>query len=461
MSKTHPIDELFKGQLKEYEMAPPMHLWDAIDQKRRRPKAGFWWIRKNGLLLSIGLLAIFIASVILWKNLAETKVSHLDHFPIYQENKGNTAENVVDIPEESQNLAILTPAAEQSPTEAVSPSKLSQKAENEQARPNSNDFSTNVTDATPSVTSTPSPLLPSNPEAKQLPSGEVDQSSFNPVITQKQEIIAARNAFLGFSQLPATAFSLLQAPALNDELPKWPSFSSYNGNGVTYYFEAFGSPGFASRNIQPVNETFSLLTEEWESAQQRQSALQFGLRMAAVNRKGWSLRTGFHFTQIQESFEFVHHVAEVSQIYDPSGGFVREDTIFVPSGAAINSNNQYTLLDVPVILGYQKRLQRWTLSTQAGPILNLSFQPKGTLINPNRQLVPAGSAEGQSAYRSSLGINWYAGLGLQYELQPGVHLMLEPHLRVQQSSFMESGFPVQQKFLTGGVSIGVRKQIIR
>jgi hypothetical protein len=41
MNESHPIDDLFRGRLKEYEMSPPMQLWDAIEQKRRpKPASG-------------------------------------------------------------------------------------------------------------------------------------------------------------------------------------------------------------------------------------------------------------------------------------------------------------------------------------------------------------------------------------------------------------------------------------
>lgn len=456
MNESHPIDDLFRGRLKEYEMAPPMQLWDAIEQKRRRPRTAFWWLPKKGLLLGIGLLVIAIAGLLLFRSF-DTNAPALQHFPIYLEQENTTAGQPGPDLEESQKLAILPLPSEQSDSPTAPPFLPATTNENNQIVTNSNDYSTNIQDAAPQVASTP-PLSPS--QQKPLLNSEEEKAETT-AIAQKESINNQRNHLEAFSRLASSAPAPLEANASVAEQPTWPVWTSRSGNGITYYMEAFGSPGFASRSLTPANETFSFLSQEWEAAQQQQSALQFGLRLAAVNRTGWSLRTGFHFTQIQESFNYVHHTAEIEQIYDPDGGFVREDTIFVPSGAAVSSQNEYALLDLPLILGYQKRFQRWTVSAQAGPIFNLSFQPRGTLINPNRQLVAVASPEAQSAFRSTLGINWYAGLGLQYEVQPGVHLMLEPHLRFQQRSFMEAGFPIQQKFLTGGVSVGVRKQIIR
>jgi hypothetical protein len=462
MNESHPIDDLFRGRLKEYEMSPPKQLWDAIEQKRR-PKPAFWWLRKNGLLLGIGLLVIALAGLLLFRSLS-TPTPALQHFPVYLQQENTTANLQTQDLDESQKLSILPSPSKQSGTNTATPSLPSTTDESNQLVTNSNDYSTNVQGDAPQVASTPPPSTDVSPSATQQQPA---------LLNNKQEIAEAaglppeenthytRTSMEAFSSLASSALTPLQSHDYVEEQATWPVWTAGNGNGITYYMEAFGSPGFASRSLTPANETFSFLTQEWENAQQQQSALQFGLRLAGVNRKGWSLRTGFHFTQIQESFDFVQHTAEIEQIYDPDGGFVREDTIFVPSGVSVSSQNEYALLDVPLILGYQKRFQRWTVSAQAGPIFNLSFQPKGTLINPNRQLVAIETPEARSAFRSTLGVNWYAGLGLQYEIQPGVHLMLEPHLRFQQRSFMEAGFPVQQQFLTGGVSVGVRKQIIR
>jgi hypothetical protein len=458
MNESHPIDDLFRGRLKEYEMAPPMQLWDAIEQKRRRPKPAFWWLRKNGLLLSIGLLIAAIAGLLLFRSIGPDAPG-LQHFPIYLEQDHTTADQQSPHLDESPKLAILPSRSEQSSAETASPS-LPTTNESDPHFTNSNDYSTNVQDAAPpQVASTP-PLLPSASQQKPLLINKQELADTKTDL-QREKTNDQRINIQALNSLAPSALMPLEVNAPTEESPAWPVWRAAGGNGITYYMEAFGSPGFASRSLSPADETFSFLSEEWEAAQQQQSALQFGLRLAALNRKGWSLRTGFHFTQIQESFNYVHHTAEIEQVYDPDGGFVREDTIFVPSGAAVNSQNEYALLDLPVILGYQKRFQRWTVSAQAGPIFNLSFQPKGTLINPNRQLVAVESSEARSAFRSTLGINWYAGMGLQYEIHPGVHLMLEPHLRFQQRSFMEAGFPVQQQFLTGGVSVGIRKQIIR
>ncbi len=454
MNESHPIDELFRGKLKEYEMSPPMQLWDAIDQRRRRPKPAFWWFQKNGLLLGASLFLIVIAGLFLLKK-SGAEAPSLQYFPVYLDQQATTADHQNPQLEDSQNLAILPSLNKQGSSEAVTPSLPSTTNESDVSITNSNDYSTNVLDAAPQVASTP---FPSSSEPVPLAEKELEEGNENSL---QEEVVIAERAFLpAVNVLEGIAFAALETNSFSDEQADWPVWSINRGNGITLFMEAFGSPGFASRSISPINETFSLLSEEWSTAQQEQSALQFGLRFAAVNRKGWTLRTGFHFTQIRESFDFEHHIAEIAQVYDPDGGFVREDTIFVPSGLAVNSQNEYALIDLPIILGYQKRFQRWTVSAQAGPVINLSFQPKGTLINPNRQLVAVQTPEAQTAFRSSLGINWYAGLGLQYEVQPGVHLMLEPHLRFQRRSFMEDNFPVQQKFLTGGVSVGVRKQII-
>lgn len=449
MSKSHPIDELFHDKLKGYEMSPPMHLWDAIDEKRR-PKGGFWWL-KYGLLLVLGLLLLGAVGFYLLQSGPQPE-QRVHHFPIPladTEDKGGESKLGAE-----KDLAEKK-AAQRSDRDLAQSKKTTIFDTHKTGKTTRNDVSTNI------LTSTPPPLSPQR-ETQGLTKADVapEKEQLSAIAPAKERMAGAREQWSAISSLPGAEPALFPATSLKDQNPTWPVFSS-NGNGVSYFLEAFGSPGFASQNLTPASENYAFLTDEVQAAQQNQTAVVFGIRLAAVNRKGWSLRTGVHYTQIKESFRFENHFPEIELIYDPGGGEVREDTIYVPSGRILNNNKEYTILDLPLILGYQKRHQRWTFSAQAGPILNLSFQQKGTLINPNRQLISTQSPEGQSAYRRRLGLNWYGSLGVHYEIQPGVHLMLEPYLRWQNRSFTEESFPIQQKYLTGGVSLGVRKLMLR
>ncbi len=471
MNQSHPIDDLFQGKLKDYEVAPPMHLWDAIDQKRRKPKSGFWWLKKRGLFMGIGFLLLALSGFLLLMPQNQTPES-IQFFPVPLVNSEQIANLSKSNQGEENTLSILPSVTEQKENIEVNTSIINPQTqvENNQSLKN-NDFSTNILTQTPGVGSTPtlSPQSPSKLNNDQELTDVREPSKNKSLILDYKQKNTTNETSQKIARSDWTEFASISSPLNQSSLsipvretePEWltaPVFKT--GNGISYFMEAFGSPGIASRNIAPVSELFSPLSNDWEASQQNQSAFNFGIRLAMVNRKGWSLKTGIHFTQISESFQFVNHKAETAQIYDPNGGLIREDTIFVPIGSPVNNVNQFSLIDLPLILGYQKRVQKWTLSANAGPVLNLSFQPKGTLINPNRQLVDINSNEGREAFRSQLGINWYGSFGIHYELQPGTHLMLEPYLRFQSRSFMTQNFPVQQKYLTGGVSIGIRKQLL-
>ncbi len=465
MNESHPIDELFQSKLQNYELPAPMHLWGNIDRQRHKPKGLLWWLSKYWSVLTFGLITAGFLSYWLFQK-KPTVTAPLHHFPIPLADQRMTADQTTSSAEEESTLSFFPKPNQENIAEAATPSLRNSILTPDADRSDTNNaISTNILTQTPDVASTPPLSSPNSPGDQKSKTAVSEQDITAPMQEYRSGAESSRAAEKRVSLATAR---LLQTPLpgflaekeSSFETPEWPIVASYNGNGIVYFVEAYGSPGFANRSVNPISNNFSFLADEIEAAQLDQSSLAFGLRLAAVNRKGWTLRTGFHFTQINESFEFVNHVPRVQQIYDPQGGELVEETIYVPSGAPVNSNIQYSLLDVPVLLGYQKRHQRWTFSAQAGPIFNLSFNQEGTLINANRQLVSLATLEAQSAFRPQLGINWYGGLGIQYEIHPGIHLMVEPHLRWQQRSFTTTYFPVQQKFMTGGVSFGVRRLIL-
>ena len=66
MSEGNPIDAIFRDQLHDHSMEPPMHLWGALEARRaaqvkqeNRRKLGFW-------LLSATLLLCIGGAVLIW-----------------------------------------------------------------------------------------------------------------------------------------------------------------------------------------------------------------------------------------------------------------------------------------------------------------------------------------------------------------------------------------------------------
>lgn len=473
MNESHHIDDLFRDKLGEFELAPPMHLFDAIDEKRRKPK-GFWFWLKNdnsGNIL-LGASALILAGLLAFFLFNKTQTVRLNSFPV--ELKDNPAIS------QQEATSAADAASEELSNEALIESNTNSLSVNENIEAETSSLQKNKAPLNPSKSSRGKSLsdkqqdlmvenklnaeLPINSissEDKDLNKQEKIEQLTNPVISDlnSEEIIdnSERSIFEAFSSLPISpAAELEQQIVTTTTLPT----SIYrSGNGINYYMEVLGGPVFASRTLNPITEDFTSIVRERNQAENSSFSSSFGLRMAFVNRKGWSLRTGIQFTQIRESFNYINRFPEVSQILDPGGGGLVLDTVFIQQGPAINQSNQYNLIDIPVIIGFEKRFKRWTFSAHGGPRFNIGLQQEGLLINENLQAVSFASEEGQQAFRNTLGISWYASLGLQFELSPGIHLLLEPNFSFGQGSITRTPYQVQQRYFNSGLAVGVRKLV--
>ena len=96
----------------------------------------------------------------------------------------------------------------------------------------------------------------------------------------------------------------------------------------------------------------------------------------------------------------------------------------------------------------------------AGAFLNLSISQRGDFLSPADGQPVSFSSNAPDAYpafKNQLGIGWYGSVGLMYKLRPGLHVLLEPHFKVFPKSISRPDYIVDQRYLTTGLTMGLRK----
>ena len=106
MSSRHPIDEIFRDKLAQLSTEPPMHLWDKIDQTRRKRRRGGIYFR---LLAGVALSAIVALGI--WAGMPTDHPS-LQHLPIpFAQNEKEQATFTKDQPASTNNSLAQTESA--------------------------------------------------------------------------------------------------------------------------------------------------------------------------------------------------------------------------------------------------------------------------------------------------------------------------------------------------------------
>ncbi len=232
------------------------------------------------------------------------------------------------------------------------------------------------------------------------------------------------------------------------------------------YADLHGGPAYAFRRLEARDAGYDDYARVRETTEQSRLSYGAGLRLSVVSDFGLALRTGLQYNQFNEQFNYSENREEritITNVYGPNGDFIRTDTIVEKSVHHLRSNNRYRTLDVPLLLGYELRRNKWTIAFNGGALINVLFSARGQFLAPDDRRPVSFSSQPRDdsyqAYKTNIGLGWYASIGLHYQLRSDLQLLVEPHLRFTSQSITRHDYPLEQRYLSSGLSIGLRKQI--
>ncbi len=432
MSHRHPIDDLFRKQLENYSVDPPMQVWQRIDESRRRTAVMAAPARLSSLWIAACTAFFLFIPQSEWtprtdSGLRETtKIAVL--FPSAQ---------TVPLPPTSHEAA-LAPETPQGADDAISGALSNAGVSTGTVR------SSMLAEATPPVT----------------PAPETDEG-----LDAVAEASPAHVRLLDAEPLPPNnSLKLLQRARSFPESSKCATFKNM---GLRFHLELSASPDMAFRELEPrVNSAesaaYSNLRDQSEHAQLNYS---FAARIAASTRFGLTLRSGVQYSQINEQLRFVTETEQrftIINIIGPGGGIVGVDTVYETIYREKALRNRYRTIDIPILAGYELPVNRWLFYAHGGALINLVFSQRGSMFLPQGEMpVDFGTLEqeGTPAFRNRLGIGWYAGAGIAYKIRHNLQITAEPHLRAFPRSITADAYPLKQQYLQGGLALGMRCQI--
>lgn len=453
MNDKHPIDDLFQRGLEQHSVPPPMHIWERIEESRNtRHKSKLILFRQKVSIVS-GAAAVLLAGV--W--LAWPFTPQLGSFPVRTlgapmasveqstlpeslvTNTVQQAGLVPDLDEIIKNLAaevMNTPDATHSTPVQRSTSEIQVKAPIAVIQ-----GSTAIDD--PNVAAAPADLA-------------VVPAMQKTDVTERQSTTPDKLASGRANTLLMDYRKLDVSPVPVPE------------TGCARFSE--GRPAlFLALTAGPVlpMRQFSGRSEEYvEFANQRSSTesvrLSYGgsARLSMVFPWGGAIRSGVSYTQINEQLVYKNsRVRIITDIYDPNGNVIGTDTTYHEGSTALKYNNRHRLIDIPVQLGYEIRYDKITLAANAGLNVNVAYSQKGNYLSSEDLLPTRFDSDDPSAepvYKTKVGLGWQASLGLHYQLNDRLDLMAEPYLRYYPQSFTRDDYPLRQKYMVGGVGLGLR-----
>lgn len=410
------MDRIFRERLENFEVEPPMHLWENIVHARangRKPaRPWLWWSGGAGVLA---------AGVAFWLLLGQTSWISKDIIP---------GSFPVDLLPTEKALASV-----EAPIEATVISREQKTAEK---------------------TTTSSSSLSSVLEAAET-------AAIPEMASQVETPAQLVQAFEGLTT-PALK-SIMWGPDPRYEFPERSCFSFTKEEWkLNWYLEAVGAPEYVFRSLTPRGKAFADYANAREKMEELRGGFSAGLRVNAVTDFGMSLRTGLQYSQINEVFNFrdpddVRVI--VTNVYDGNGNIIGSDTIYEAGTHIRSTYNRYRMIDLPVMAGYEFRFPRFTMTVHGGAMFNILFLKKGDILSPEGNPVSVSTAENDPypAFRDRVGVSLGGSIGFNYHLTPSLQFVVEPQFRVLLDPVTRSDYPLSQEYFTTGISLGVRQKL--
>ncbi len=195
-------------------------------------------------------------------------------------------------------------------------------------------------------------------------------------------------------------------------------------------------------------------------------AIQAGLQLHYELPFGLYFRTGLNYSRINEKFERSFTLTEndsiigIQEIYIDANGDSSTVTGPIPltriTSYKKRTYNSLTMLDIPLIAGYRIGAERWAFLVEGGAHFNLSLKSEGNIIAMDGETLIDLAAEDQQVFKTSLGLNYHLGLGVDYNITPQLSVGAKASFRFIPKDFTIDRYHLEQRYTLIGINLGLR-----
>ena len=470
-----PLDDHIKKKMSGYSPDVPPHIWENIMAKKDRKKPAAFWMNpgfKRALFIMAGILLIG-TFVILKKNLSsstpvtETAVLNGNTNLPEKTGVGNTSaketvtgeqqhittepaektEQQSDYPlQETDNLSGSTIVGHKSPIN----NNLSNTSNNSSRINDSDKYGTSQKKQQPFkgksnvIVKNITPTVDDETAISDYTNNtEYADRLLNSVLLSP-ELISAEKMKLSSVKKPVFAFTPVPCPE-----------SEKNTAGNKRYFELYGGPDYAFRSITDTGNSAYL--QKRKESTRFASAFSAGMRYTKVFNNGMSFRTGFNYSQINETFRYNEgNIIQVVYITNSNGDTTGS---FTTTGSRYKTtHNKFRTIDIPLLIGYEWGNSRLHINFNAGAMVNLYSWQKGDVLDTAFKPINITTGKNNSPYqfKNHIGIGFMGAVSVYYKLNNRLHLFAEPYFRYNFSPASKAELTLKQKYNTAGLRLGVR-----
>ncbi|MBL7806613.1 MAG: hypothetical protein JNN28_02295, partial [Saprospiraceae bacterium] len=233
----------------------------------------------------------------------------------------------------------------------------------------------------------------------------------------------------------------------------------FNRHPSALLVDVYAGPSIAQRSLTSRTDDEPYLKQRL-ATEHKDLAFNAGIRASLMFRRNFLLRTGLHYDQFTEVFEYIDPTSvtvSINNIY-VNGQFVGTDTVITYGESYLKTYNRYGMLDIPLMVGVEMRSGRSGFNINAGISANVLFWKRGAIMDPLTQ-EPArfgGKKEtiSEEVFRTRLSLSAGATVQWYWHASPHWRLFVEPSFRQVLRPVTLQNHPVDQRYSILGLRLG-------
>jgi hypothetical protein len=295
-----------------------------------------------------------------------------------------------------------------------------------------------------------------------------NESEMRDDATQMNASLAAQKELQSIDPINFAEKANYKVSPINFDKPEIPCPTNEGPGDSHWFFEAYAAPDVVTRNITS-NPSANNYASKRDSTENGMLSFSAGFRIGKQFGDHFSFKTGLNYSQINETFKLSSvterrtvTVITVRTITLSNGTTVQvSDTSFLDQFGtrSINSNNSYSSLDLPLIVGYGFDLGTWRVNLNVGAMLNMKAWNSGDIRSLDTLNGGIISLKNSGYYKSSFGVGWFGSISFLKPIGERWSFMIEPYMHLQPNNMVKDGLPFTHSYQTTGVNIGLRYRL--
>lgn len=208
------------------------------------------------------------------------------------------------------------------------------------------------------------------------------------------------------------------------------------------------------------NSVFDLRNKNEKTLEGIQAALYLQLRK---QKSPLYLKAGLSYARLTEKMQLDYSYTKL----DTSRGIISVtvsqtgDTVTTIIGDIVTesklsgkkvAHHSFSLYDIPVAIGYEKKMGPWSFGIEGGVMLNLSMQASGSTLSTDTSFVALDALPNQ--YRTNVGLSYFGGLNVGRDFHRIGRIYLAARARFIPNTFTADAQRFRQSYNFVGLHLG-------